>query len=179
MKDRQTEVNKVYIPYVEEHLDNKPLQNILVTGGRNDAHNVELDRHLNFTYENMFFYELMDHRIENDETIKDNILYPEIPIESVNLIFADIGGGNECNTFIWEADKEQGVKKILDSGFINNKLGKLVFVYFDGMLDIDCFLDKEYDGYKSEDFFSREIEWYDEWNDANYSQRLEGVVFSV
>jgi len=44
---------------------------------------------------------------------------------------------------------------------------------------IEPFLDKEYDGYKSEDFFSREIEWYDEWNDANYSQRLEGVVFSV
>jgi hypothetical protein len=184
MKDRQTEVNKVYIPYVEKHLGKNPLQNILVTGGRNDAYNVELDRHSNFTYENMFFYELIDNKIENimykwDKTIKDNILNPEVPIQSVNLIFADVGGGNECNTIIWGADKEQGVKKILDSGFINNHYDKLVFVYFDGMLDIDCFLDKEYDGYKSEDFFSREIEWYDEWNDANYSQRLEGVVFSV
>ena len=179
MNNREQAVNKIYIPYVEKHLGNKPLQNILVTGGRNDAHKVELERHYELNYENMFFYELIDHRIENDETIKDNILYPEIPIESVNLIFADIGGGNECNTFIWEADKEQGVKKILDSGFINNKLGKLVFVYFDGMLDIDCFLDKEYDGYKSEDFFSTDVYWYDDYQDSTYSQRLDGVVFST
>ena len=179
MKDRQTEINKVYIPYVEKHLDKNHLQNILTCGGSNGAVNAELDRHKNFIYENIFHYELVDDQIHYDEVIKDNILYPEIPIESVNLIFADIGGGQECNTFIWDVDKEQGVKKILDNGFINNNLGKLVFVYFDGMLDIDCFLDKEYDGYKSEDFFSREIEWYDEYQDAKYSQRLDGVVFSV
>jgi hypothetical protein len=121
---------------------------------------------------------LIDDQIHHDDVIKDNILYPEIPIESINLIYADVGGGNECNTIIWGADKEQGVKKILDSGFINNKLGILVFLYFDGV-GIEPFLDKEYDGYKSEDFFSREIEWYDEYQDATHSQRLDGVVFSV
>ena len=179
MKNRLDAVNEVYFPYVKKHLGENPLQNILTCGGSEGAVGAELDRHRDFIYENIFHYELMDNQIHYDEVIKDNILCPESPIQSVNLIFADVGGGNECNTIIWGADKEQGVKKILDSGFINNHYDKLVFVYFDGMLDIDCFLDKEYDGYKSEDFFSREIEWYDEWNDANYSQRLEGVVFSV
>ena len=178
MRNRYDAVNKVYHPYVRKSLGNNALQNILTCGGSKGAVNVELNRHKEFTYDNIFHYELIDDQIHHDDVIKDNILYPEIPIQSVNLIYADVGGGNECTTIIWGADKEQGVKKILDSGFINNKLGILVFLYFDGV-GIEPFLDKEYDGYKSEDFFSREIEWYDEYQDATHSQRLDGVVFSV
>ena len=157
MKDRQTEVNKVYLPYVEKHLGKKPLQNILVTGGTWNSYHVEVKRHSQIEYKTMFSYELIDEYSENSDSITENILYPDNPIESVNLILADIGGGHEVNTFIWNNDTEEGVKKILDSAFIDNHLNKLVFVYFDGMLDLDCFLDKEYDGYKSEDFFSTEI----------------------
>ncbi len=70
---------------------------------------------------------------------------------------------------------KDGIEKILEGGFVNNKLGILVFLYFDG-IGIEPFLDKQY-GYKSEDFFSKDIDWYDEHNNATYSQRLDGVVF--
>ena len=178
MRNRYDAVNKVYHPYVRKYLGNNALQNILTCGGSKGAVNVELNRHKEFTYDNIFHYELIDDQIHHDDVIKDNILYPEIPIESVNLIYADVGGDNTCYKKIMEDDIEEGVIKILDNGFINNNLGILVFLYFDGV-GIEPFLDKEYDGYKSEDFFSREIEWYDEYQDATHSQRLDGVVFSV
>jgi hypothetical protein len=47
------------------------------------------------------------------------------------------------------------------------------------MLDIPCFLDKQYGEYISEDFFSTEVKWYDDYQDSVHSQRLDGVVFST
>jgi len=179
MKNRQIETNKIYIPYVEKHLGTSLLQNILVTGGEWSSYACETRRHSAFRYENMVSYELIDKRSEHQQVIMDNILNPIHPYPSVNLIFADIGGGHECNTHIWDSDIIEGVQKILENGFIDNRLGKIVFMYFDGMLNIPCFLDKQYGEYISEDFFSTEVQWYDEYHDSVYSQRLDGVVFST
>jgi len=77
-----------------------------------------------------------------------------------------------------EDDIEEGVIKILDNGFINNNLGILVFLYFDGT-GIEPFLDKQYGNYNSKDFFSQDVTWYDEYNEATFTQRLDGVVFNV
>ena len=179
MKDRQSEVDKIYIPYVEKHLGTALLQNILVTGGEWAAFATVTRRHSRFRYENMVSYELIDNQRESQNSIIDNILNPIKPYPSVNLILADVGGGHECNTHIWDTDITEGVKNILDNGFIDNRLGKIVFVYFDGMLDIPCFLDKQYGEYISEDFFSTEVKWYDDYQDSVHSQRLDGVVFST
>ena len=178
MKNRFDAVNEVYLPYVKKHLGDNPIQNILTCGGSKGAVGSEFDRHKNFIYENIFHYELVEDQIHYDEVIKDNILCPEVPIESVNLIYADVGGGNECNDRMMKDDIEEGVIKIFDNGFINNNLGILVFLYFDGIgARIEPFLDKQYGEYKSKDFFSTEIKWYDEYQDATHSQRLDGVVF--
>jgi len=179
MKNRFDAVNEFYYPYVEKHLGTSLLQNILVTGGEWNSYASETRRHSVFRYKNMVFYELTDKRSEHQQVIVDNILNPIRPYPSVNLIFADIGGGHECNTKILDSNITKGVQKILDSGFIDNRLGKIVFVYFDGMLNIPCFLDKQYGEYISEDFFSTEVEWYDKYNDSVYGQRLDGVVFST
>ena len=88
----------------------------------------------------------------------------------------DVGGGNKCYEKMMKDDLEEGVIKILDNGFINNNLGILVFLYFDG-IGIEPFLDKQYGEYKSKDFFSKEITWYDKYNKDTHSQRLDGVMF--
>ena len=175
MKNRFDAVNEVYLPYVKKHLGNNSLQNILTCGGTMGAVNVELERHKEFTYENIFHYELFDNNIDYDEVIKDNILCPEVPIESINLIYADVGGGTECFDLTTEKSINQGVTKIISSGLQKNNLGILVFLYFDG-LGIEPFLDDDF-GFKSKDFFSKNIEWYDKYNNNTNSQRLDGVVF--
>ena len=176
MKNRLDAVNEVYVPYVKKYLGGKYLQNILTCGGSEGAVSVELERHKELTYKNIFHYELIDNQIHYDEVIKDNILCPDLPIQSVNLIYADVGGGNECYEKMMKDDIEEGVIKILDNGFINNNLGILVFLYFDG-IGIEPFLDKQYGDYKSKDFFSKDITWYDKYNKGTHSQRLDGVVF--
>ena len=194
MKNRFYAVDMFYYPYVQKHLGDKSLQNIGATGGSFGAIHCEIKRHDELTYENIFHYELMDNQIldfedqrqfggkiggnvksKSGQIIKDNILCPDDPIQSVNLIYADVGGNGELYDIMMEGGIENGVNKILEAGFVNNKLGILVFLYFDG-IGIEPFLDKQY-GYKSEDFFSKDIDWYDEHNNATYSQRLDGVVF--
>jgi len=176
--DRYESVNEIYLSYVKKHLGDNPLQNILTCGGSEGAVNVELERHNDFTYENIFHYELIETQIHYDEVIKDNILCPEIPIESVNLIYADVGGGDDCYKIMMEDDIENGVLKILENGFIDNKLKLLIFLYFDG-IGIEPFLDKQYGDYKSKDFFSKDVTWYDKYNKGTHSQRLDGVVFYI
>jgi hypothetical protein len=172
MKSRFDAVNEVYLPYVKKHLGNNSLQNILTCGGSEGAVNTELERHKGFTYENIFHYELMDNQIDYDEVIKDNILCPELPIQSVNLIYADVGGSG-VNIDGWEYGC---ILNILDNGFIDNELGVLVFLYFDG-IETEPFLNRQYNNYKSKDSFSKNIEWYDDYNKATFIQRLDGVVF--
>jgi len=174
MKSRFDAVNEVYFPYVKKHLGDNSLQNILTCGGSVGAVNVELNRHEDFIYENIFHYELIDNQIDYDEVIKDNILCPESPIQSVNLIYADVGGSHECLVKMQENDIEIGVSQLLNSGFINNKLGILIFLYFDGVGN-EPFLDKQYGEYKSKDFFSSNIVWDDGYGIGD--QRLDGVVF--
>ena len=176
MKIRYEATTEIYYPYVRKHLGDNPLQNILTCGGSEGAVNVELERHNDFTYENIFHYELIETQIHYDEVIKDNILCPKIPIESVNLIYADVGGGDDCYKIMMEDDIENGVLKILENGFIDNKLKLLIFLYFDG-IGIEPFLDKQYGDYKSKDFFSKDVTWYDKYNKGTHSQRLDGVVF--
>ena len=183
MKNRFDAVNEVYYPYVKKHLGDNPLQNILTCGGSEGAINVELDRHKHLNYKSIFHYELLlinhkayIHQDEKYNVIRENILYPIKSKKSVNLIYADVGGGDEIYEKMMEYDIKEGMIKILDNGFIDNELGILVFLFFDGV-GIEPFLDKQYGNYNSKDFFSKEIIWYDEYNKNTYSQRLDGVIF--
>tara|TARA_B100001964_G_scaffold189844_1_gene211684 strand:- start:175 stop:732 length:558 start_codon:yes stop_codon:yes gene_type:complete len=183
MKDRFDAVNEVYYPYVKKHLGNNPLQNILTCGGSEGAINVELDRHKDLNYKGIFHYELLlinhkahIHQDEKYNVIRENILYPIKSKKSVNLIYADVGGGDEIYEKMKEDNIKEGMIKILDNGFIDNELGILVFLFFDGV-GIEPFLDKKYDNYNSKDFFSTNITWHDEYNKGTYNQRLDGVFF--
>ncbi len=173
MKNRFDAVNEVYLPYVKKHLGNNPLQNILTCGGSGGAVNAELERHEHLQYENIFHYELVDGQIHYDEVVKDNILCPNIPIQSVNLIYADVGGTTQIYEKIVGDGIKEGMNKILDSAFIDNDIGILVFLFFDG-IGIEPFLDEPM-GYKSKDFFSMMISWDDGYGVG--TQRLDGVVF--
>jgi hypothetical protein len=173
MESRFDAVNEVYQPFLERYFDGEVLQNILVTGGMSSVGwYPEVDRHKFLTYDNLFHFEVGEIdkdqlRTFHDQIINEDIFWPTNPIESVNLIYADPSSTKNPT--------KDGIEKILEGGFVNNKLGILVFLYFDGT-GIEPFLDKQY-GYKSEDFFSKDIDWYDEHNNAAYSQRLDGVVF--
>ena len=173
MKSRFDAVNEVYQPFLERYFDGEVLQNILVTGGLSSpGWYPEIERHEFLTYENIFHYELFDghvkkiQKVDRDSLIVENIFFPKNYIESVNLIYADVNPG--------ENPTKDGIEKILDAGFVNNKLGILVFLFFDGM-GIESFLDKQYGKYKSKDFFSKMIEWDD--GSGVGKQRLDGVVF--
>ena len=87
-----------------------------------------------------------------------------------------MGGSSECAIKIKENNISEGIIKLLDSGFVNNNLGILVFLFFDG-IKIEPFLNRQYNNYKSKDSFSKNIEWYDDYNKATFIQRLDGVVF--
>ncbi len=179
--NRFESVNQLYIPYVEKYLSGKPLQNILVSGGCKGSISVEKERHKNLTYQNIFHYEIFEDIIKSNDNMNrsdvlyDNILHPNTPIESVNVIFADVGGGTECFDLTIEKGLNQGVTKIISSALQKNNLGMLIFLYFDG-LGIESFLDRDF-GFKSKDFFSKNVEWFDEHNNTTNNQRLDGVVF--
>ena len=167
--NRFDSVNKFYLPYVEKYLGGKPLQNILVSGGNKGGVNAEIHRHKHLDYDKMFHYEVVEESIEYDEVIKDDILCPEVPIESVNLIYADVGGTGV------EKTSKINVKEIVTKGLRNNKLKILVFLFFDG-INQKPFLNNNFN-IKSKDFFSEDISWYDKWNNEYYTQRLDGIVF--
>jgi hypothetical protein len=183
MKNRQTEVNKVYIPYVEKYLGSKLIQNVLVTGGSFGAVKAEIKRHKNLNYENIFHFESVKSEINYNkvkepdgnrfknykQVFKRDIFSPDTYVQSVNLIYADVSPDGS-------QPKKDEIIKILYNGFIDNELGILVFLFFDGIA-IGPFLDKQYGEYKSKDFFSKIIEWDDGFGVGK--QRLDGVVFNV
>ncbi len=176
MKSRFQAVNDVYHPFVDKHLGKNKLQNILVCGGSDGAVKVENIRHKDMDYENIFNYELVESNCEYSSVVSENILYPDNPITGVNLIYADVGGSHECVVKMQENSIEDGVSKLLSNSFTDNNLGILVFLFFDG-IGVEPFLDKKYGSYKSKDFFSEDIGWYDSHNDESFTQRLDGVVF--
>ncbi len=167
--DRFKSVNQVYLPYVEKYLGGKPLQNILVCGGNIGSVETELQRHEGFDYDKIFHFEVVEESIDYDEVIKDDILCPEVPIESVNLIYADVGGTSV------EKTSKFNVEEIVRKGLQNNKLKTLVFLFFNG-INQEPFLNDNFN-IKSKDFFSENISWYDKWNKDNFTQRLDGIVF--
>jgi hypothetical protein len=172
MESRFDAVNEVYQPFLERYFDGEVLQNILVTGGMSSVGwYPEVDRHKFLTYDNLFHFEVEEVNKDipvsfHDQIINEDIFWPTNPIESVNLIYADPSPTKNPTT--------DGIEKILEAGFVNNKLGILVFLYFDG-IGIEPFLDKQYGEYKSKDFFSTMIFWDDGNGESN--QRLDGVVF--
>jgi len=173
--NRFDSVNKFYLPYVEKYLGGKPLQNILVSGGNKGGVNAEIHRHKHLDYDKMFHYEVVEESIEYDEVIKDDILCPEVPIESVNLIYADVGG-----SWYWEGKPSDyrnkfDIRRIVRNGLKNNRLKTLVFLFFNGIHQ-EPFLNDNLN-LKSKDFFSENISWYDKWNKETYTQRLDGIVF--
>ena len=183
-KNRFNAVNEVYHPYVEKYLGSKLIQNVLVTGGSFGAVKAEIKRHKNLNYENIFHFESVKSEIDYNKVeepggnrfknykqiFKGDIFSPDTwPVQSVNLIYADVSSEGS-------QPKKDEIIKILDNGFIDNELGILVFLFFDGV-GIEPFLDKKYDNYNSKDFFSKNVTWYDEYNKGTHGQRLDGVVF--
>ena len=167
--NRFESVNRFYLPYVEKYLMDKPLQNILVCGGNIGSIETELQRHKGFDYDKIFHFEVVEESIDYDEVIKDDILCPEVPIESVNLIYADVGGTSVERTTKFK------VEEIVRKGLQNNELKTLVFLFFNG-INQEPFLNNDFN-LKSKDFFSQNISWFDKWNNEYYTQRLDGIVF--
>jgi len=207
MKNRTEAYNSIYLPYTEKYLGDKVLQNILVTGAHGGGVEVEVERHENLNYEHMFHYEnkpdYKSHKIDDKEiedftkhsVIQDNIFSPKEPIESVNLIFFD---GQ------WFSDNEEGyiprnliknitngILRVLDSGFKNNKLGIIVVVYADSIgfdwwkeedsekyegVDLPFYLLKQkYGNYKTRDYFYKKCPFDSDGHIHGTS--LSGVVF--
>ena len=182
-KNRFNAVNEVYHPYVEKYLGSKLIQNVLVTGGSFGAVKAEIKRHKNLNYENIFHFESVKSEIDYNKVeepggnrfknykqiFKGDIFSPDTYVQSVNLIYADVSPEGS-------QPKKDEIIKILYNGFIDNELGILVFLFFDGIA-IGSFLDKQYGEYKSKDFFSKIIEWDDGYGVGK--QRLDGIVFNV
>ena len=188
MKNRFDAVNKVYIPYLQKYLGSKLIQNHLVTGGSFGAVKSVIKRHKNLNYENIFHFESVESEIDYNkveenaimhpdgnrfknykQVFKGDIFSPDTYVQSVNLIYADVSPDGS-------QPKKDEIIKILYNGFIDNELGILVFLFFDGIA-IGPLLDKQYGEYKSKDFFSKIIEWDDGFGVGK--QRLDGVVFNV
>ena len=125
--NRFESVNRVYLPYVEKYLGGKPLQSILVCGGNIGSVETELKRHRQFDYDKMFHFEVVEESIDYEKVIKDDILCPKVPIESVNLIYADVGGTSVEKTTKFK------VEEVVRKGLQNNKLKTLVFLFFNGI----------------------------------------------
>ena len=207
MKNRFDSYKKIYQPFVENHLGNKSLQNIIVTGNVD----VEFKRHNFLNYEKLISYD--NHYVnyqygetDNTSIVMDNVFSPKNPTESVNLIFFD-------GQWFGENDEEQqpknlvknltnGIKKVLEGAFKNNKLGIVVVVYSDCMgiddwvedsnldirkktnapldtyegIEIPFYLLKQnYGNYKIKDFFHKKISFTNQ--DKVTETSLSGVVF--
>ena len=192
MKNRTDAYNSIYLPYIEKHLGDKVLQNILVTGAHGGGMGNEVQRHKNLNYEYMFHYELnpdtfleyldLDNNQLKHSVIQDNIFSPKEPIESVNLIFFDgqwfTENGEDWTPRNLVKDITSGILKVLDSGFKNNKLGIIVVVYADdvgfdwwqkdsiGTYDgVDLpfnLLKQKYGNYKTRDYFHEPFSFEDD-----------------
>ena len=145
------------------------LYKTFVCGGNIGSVETELKRHRKFDYDKMFHFEVVEESIDYEKVIKDDILCPKVPIESVNLIYADVGGTSVEKTTKFK------VEEVVRKGLQNNKLKTLVFLFFNG-INQEPFLNDNFN-IKSKDFFSENIHWYDKWNNEYYTQRLDGIVF--
>ena len=115
----------------------------------------------------MFHFEVVEESIDYEKVIKDDILCPKVPIESVNLILDVVEKCRKTTKF--------KVEEVVRKGLQNNKLKTLVFLFFNG-INQEPFLNDNFN-VKSKDFFSENIHWYDKWNNEYYTQRLDGIVF--
>lgn len=212
MKNRTDAYNSIYLPYVEKLLGGKVLQNILVTGVNGGSIKSELKRHENLNYEHMFHFETMLNyeselsTLPKNSIIQDNIFSPRSPIESVNLIFFD---GQWFDDFIENQQPKNlvknltsGVRRVIDNGFKNNKLGTMVILYSDCIgidnwvedSDVDYrasvgasldtyegieipfhLLKQNYGNYRVEDFFHKKFSFENESEVIETS--LSGAVF--
>ena len=70
-----------------------------------------------------FILWLWEESIDYEKVIKDDILCPKVPIESVNLIYPDVGFHKCRKTTKFK------VEEVVRKGLQNNKLKTLVFLF--------------------------------------------------